>query len=135
MNKYNWIDAIKNKDTWYFRMIPREFYFDHIYWRIHHYFMNERCETCRNWKFYCKFSGKDFGTCDMNSDYYEYYHAWCPVWNLEPKEDVDSCYTRDDDGYEREWITPCGRTVTQKSCGGVWIYQYEGEPKWMKELR
>jgi hypothetical protein len=130
MNQYTWLDAIKNRDTWYFRLMPNEFYFDHICWRIHHYFMNERCETCRNWKFYRKFDKEDYGTCEIDVCHYTHYHAYCPCWNLDPVEDQTSCYTRDEDGYERKWVTPLGKVITQKSKGGVWIYLYDGIPKW-----
>ncbi len=130
MKDYTLLDAINNLDLEYIAYMPEEFYYDHVYWRIHHYFMNERCDTCRNWHFYSKYDKQDYGTCEIDECNYKHYHAWCPCWNLDPVEDPYASHTRDEDGCERRFVTPLGKVITQRCHGSAWIYLYEGEPKW-----
>jgi RimJ/RimL family protein N-acetyltransferase len=127
MKGYTLLDALKNKDFDYIKYIPEEWYYDHLCWRIHHYLLNERCETCRNWHFCGKLGGRVIGTCDVSDLYWYDYHGHCPVWNVDLTE--DSIHERVD-GWERAWKTPGGKEITQISRGGVWQYLYSGKPKW-----
>lgn len=113
-------------ENWRYIVLP-DFWYDHISWRIHHFIWQERCETCRNWHFQGKSEERPIGTCDIDTTCWQDYHGHCPCWNLDPND--NSPYERED-GYEREFITPTGKIITQISRGGVYQYLYDGEPKW-----
>lgn len=131
MKGYSLWDALKDRDFQYiYYGIWDDFYYDHIYWRIHHWLLNERCENCRNWHFCGLWEGRMYGTCDIHTwELWEDYHAHCPCWNLDPEEDPR--YSRED-GWEMRAVTPCGKVITQISRGGINQYLYDGEPKWWK---
>lgn len=127
MKTYGIIDAIKNSDLWYFKFILDEWYFDHVWWRIHHYVFRERCENCRNYHYKGKVRNEMYGTCDIHTHEWTSYHGHCACWNLDIEADSQYAY---EDGCERPYVTPTSKTITQISRSGIWQYLYDGEPKW-----
>ena len=124
---YNIIDALKDNDTDYILFMLKEYYYDHIDWRIHHYIKNERCENCRNWHYAIRINGRDSGTCDVYENDWEDYHGYCKCHNIDMNENENYCR---DDGCERYWNTHSGKVITQFSRGGIWQYKHDGCPEW-----
>jgi len=125
--------AIMDRDFGYFMFLIEEWYIDNIRWRIEHHILRQRCENCRNWHFCGVATFEDiptggrrkYGTCDLNSRYWEDYHSWCPVWNMDFDID-DRGYTLCDDGCERVTTTLTGKKITQVSKSGIWMYKHDG---------
>jgi hypothetical protein len=129
-------EAIKTYDLGYLRFLLKEWYLDNIDLRIRHNLLGQRCENCRNWHFKGRAAFEDshsdkkrkYGTCDLYSLYWEDYHGWCPVWNIDFDIDEQG-YTTSDDGWERVTTTPAGKKITQVSKSGIWMYKHDGEMK------
>jgi hypothetical protein len=136
MNQYTWLDALKNKDYWYFRMMLDDFYLDHIQWRIRHYWFHEKCETCRNWHYCGKIKGHKIGFCDWEpynpneTGGWEGSHGYCTLYNDPHIDTWEDWYTFDEDGSEMPFKLPSGKWITVRSRSGHWQYLYDGMPKW-----
>lgn len=124
MAEYTLIDALKSGDFWYPHFLLKEWYTDHISWRIHHHLLRERCETCRNWKFCGKWEGRSYGTCEVDTEYWQDFHGHCWCWNM--TFDEEFC---EEDEWERPWTTPLGKKIFQISRGGIWQYKCDREGK------
>jgi hypothetical protein len=113
---YKFIDMLKARDFCYMWMLVKDRYIDNISWRIHHYLMNERCETCRNWHFCGKWDGVNWGDCSFYGEWCGH-HGFCFLWNFDFEN--DKCR---EDGWERVKELPSGKRVWQVSKRGIWQY-------------
>jgi len=125
--------AIKNYNLGYLMFLVEEWYIDNIRWRIKHYILSQRCENCRNWHFQGVIRFEDhpnerrkYGECDFDTLYWQDYHGWCPVWNID--FDIEERgYTLCDDGWERGYTTPAGKKIIQVSKNGIWMYKCDNK--------
>ena len=108
-----------------------EWYFDHIAWRIRHYWFHEKCETCRNWHYCGKFGDILVGRCDWERGHLKGSHGYCTLYNDDYNE--SELYTFDEDGWEMPMQLPSGKWITVRSKSGHWQYLYDGMPKWYEE--
>jgi len=115
--------AIKTYDLCYLTYLLENWYIDNIRWRIEHYILQQRCETCRNWHFCGRLDGGKLGNCDFHQEYSDF-HDWCVCWNLDGKANDDYM---EEDGWQRAHITPAGRKIVQVSKGGIWQFKHSGE--------